>query len=410
MADAPTLTESPTLSETVVGERLRIVAALARHFNDLDLAEEAFAEACLRAANQTSQPRNWSAWLYRVALRVAIDRRRRLATRRNAAIGYDGERIGYMKVHTIPDHRLAMIFACCHPAINMTDRIALTLTTICGLTVQQVSAAFLLTTAALSQRLFRAKRKLSGSGILFEIPDARFWPDRLEAVLSTIEIAYARGHGDAAGKSPEAQYAAQMIELAEMLVQMLPDNTEIRALAAALMFSEARSPARVNGAGQMVPLSEQDRTTWSHSLIGRANRHWRAAKTGSKDTARLIRCEIQALWSNRGDREETYIWRGVLAAYDRLLEIESSPFVHINRAVALAHVEGPESALVELDSLPPENSIGNAGFHAVRAGMLYRLERWEDARREYDLAIGAQPNSVERDWLMQRRSECLQSL
>ncbi|WP_162789595.1 DUF6596 domain-containing protein [Altererythrobacter sp. ZODW24] len=393
-----------SLDIAVRGERLRIIAALAVHCGDLDLAEEAFAEACSRAAAETEPAADWPAWLYRVARNVVIDRKRRDVTARaHAAETANAPQEADMYATIIPDQRLALIFACCHPAIDATSRVALTLTTICGLTAKQVASAFLVAPAAMSQRLVRAKRKLAGAGILFEIPDARFWPGRLEAVLATIEIAYARGHGDASEMGEDAVYAAQTLELVELVANMLPGNAEVHALAASLHFSQARRPARLDTNGRMVPLSEQDPAKWDRKLLRRAKQHFAEMQPHGEESIRILQAKLQSLWCGRASLEAPPPWPEVLAIYNRLLCLSDSPFVQLNRSVALAEVEGPEAALKNVDKIPAKSVTGQAIYHAVRADLLARCHRLDEAETEYDRAITAQPNPVERAWLRTRR-------
>lgn len=386
------------------GERLRIVAALASHCGDLDLAEEAFAEACCRALEQDCAPTVWAAWLYRVSKNVLIDRTRRISAADRIARDLTMEE-SELTASPIPDQRLALIFACCHPAIAATSRVALALTTICGLTAAQVASAFLVAPSAMSQRLLRAKRKLAGSGILFEIPDARFWAERLDAVLSTIEIAFARGHADASGRSVDAAFAAQTLELIDLLSEMLAGNSEVHALAANLYFSQARRPARVNAQGQMVPLSLQDPAQWDPAALERARQHFALINRTDRSGRRAIQAELQSLWCSRESLSDPAPWAAVLASYDRHLAVEDTPFVRLNRAVAVAEVHGARAGLAAVNEVDEESMRNNPVYHAVRAGLLARCGTASEAKAEYDLAIAAQDNPVERNWLRARRGE-----
>ena len=396
------------LESVVRGERLRIVAALASHCGDLDLAEEAFAEACCRALEQDCPPTIWAAWLYRVSRNVLIDRVRRVSTADRFSRDLMMEE-SELPASPIPDQRLALVFACCHPAIAATSRVALALTTICGLTAAQVASAFLVAPSAMSQRLLRAKQKLAGSGILFEIPDARFWAERLDAVLATIEIAFARGHADASGKSVDAAFAAQTLELIDLLSEMLPGNSEVHALAANLYFSQARRPARVDAQGQMVPLSLQDPAQWSPEVLQQARRHFALINDADRSGSRAIQAELQSLWCSRESSSDPAPWAAVLAAYDRLLAVEDTPFVRLNRAVAVGKVHGARAALAAVSEVDKNIMRNHPVYHAVRAGLLTRCGTASETKAEYDLAIAAQDNPVERDWLRARRRELRQT-
>jgi RNA polymerase sigma-70 factor, ECF subfamily len=244
----------------------RIVAALAARFRNLDIAEDAFAEACARAAEtwpRDGVPRDPVAWLYRVADRRALDALRRRRTRERLlpeppALEPSAEDILTDDARLIPDERLRLIFVCCHPAIAAEARAALALRLVCGLSTATIARAFLVAEATLAQRLSCAKRKIAEAGVGFEIPGPDAWPDRLDAVLSTLQIAYAKAHEDAAGAGSHAGYASEMLELTGVLAELLPEEPEALALGALVHYAEARRPARLDEIGAMVPLSEQN--------------------------------------------------------------------------------------------------------------------------------------------------------
>ncbi|MEO9191086.1 MAG: sigma-70 family RNA polymerase sigma factor, partial [Acetobacteraceae bacterium] len=253
----------------------RIVAALAARFRDLDIAEDAFAEACARAAEawpRDGEPRDAAAWLYRVAQRSAFDalRRRRTSERlppEPPELAPSAEDAMIDDAALIPDERLRLIFVCCHPAVAADARAALTLRLVCGLSTAEIARAFLLAEPTLAQRLVRAKRKIAEAGVPFEVPGPESWPDRLDAVLSTLEVAYAKAHEDAAGAGPHAGYASEMLELTRVLADLLPEEPEALALAALVRYAEARRGARLDATGAMVTLSEQDPALWRRELI-----------------------------------------------------------------------------------------------------------------------------------------------
>ena len=399
------MAETRGLVGTVRGERLRIVAALSARFGDLELAEEAFAEACARGAALGDPPQDWAAWLYTVAARAAIDalRQRRTASG-HAKLARTAEEDEMPQADAIPDRRLALLFACCHPAIDIVSRVALALTTICGFTAAQVASATLLSPVAVGQRLTRAKRKLAGGGIVFEIPDARFYEDRLEAVLTTVEIAYARAHASGEREGGHALLGRQSLELVELLADLLPDNREVRATAAALVYSEARRPARLDEKGAMVPLDQQNPQRWDRRLLDRAAAHSRAASLGENPSLRALRAQLQAAWCQREKAGDPAPWGEILALYDRLLTFRNDAFARLNRIVALTHVSGPEAAWEEFAALPADAFDTFPAYHAVEADLLARLNRPAAALAAYDRAIALQDTPAERAFLEARRA------
>jgi RNA polymerase sigma-70 factor, ECF subfamily len=385
----------------------RIVAALAARFRDLDIADEAYAEACARAAaawEGSAVPHDPAAWLYRAAQRAAIDLVRKRAVRLRHAPEPpepkpDPETI--MDDALIPDERLRLIFVCCHPAVAADARAALTLRLVCGLSTRDIARAFLLPEPSLAQRLVRAKRKIADAGVPFEVPGPAAWPERLEAVLSTLEVAYAKAHEDAAGAGPHAGYAEEMLGLTRLLAELLPGEPEVLAFAALVRFAEARRPARRDADGAMVPLSEQDPARWRRDLI-REGEAYLDRLGGDARSARVIQAELHQLWCARPDRDAPPPWAAVLARYDALLASRDDPVVRINRAVALAEVAGPEAALAELESLPDRGLADFLPFQALRADLLRRLDRPCAAASAYRAALALEPGTAERLWLERR--------
>lgn len=389
----------------------RVIAALAAQFRDLDMAEEAFAEACAKAAAlwpKDGAPRDPAAWLYAVARRAALDAVRRRRTRQRLvpdppAPESSAEELMASDDRLIPDERLRLIFVCCHPAVAPEARAALTLRLVCGLTTPEIARAFLVSEPTLAQRLVRAKRKIAEAGVAFEVPGPEAWPERLSAVLSTLEVAYAKAHEDAAGAGAHAGYAREMLGLTATLVELLPREPECLGLAALVRYAEARRPARLDETGAMVPLSEQDPTLWRRPLIDEAEvlLH-RAAKLG-RPGPRQVQAAIHAVWCSRRSLDEPAPWAEVLALYDALLTYRGDAVVRLNRAVALAEIEGPAAALAELDRLATDAFKDFAPYHASRADFLARLGRSEEARAAYDAALALDPGPAERMWLERRR-------
>jgi RNA polymerase sigma-70 factor (ECF subfamily) len=385
----------------------RIVGALAARFRDLALAEDAFSEACARALADWSArdvPADPAAWLYQVAVRAALDglRRRQTHARFESQLSaeFDAQPVPEDDDTVIPDERLRLIFICCHPAVSVDARAALTLRLVCGLSTLEIARAFLVSETTMAQRLTRAKSKIADAGIPFELPAVRFWPERLDSVLSTIEIAYAKAHEDAAASGPHAHFAAEMLELTRTLVQLMPGEAEPAAVAAMVRFAEARRPARIDAAGLMVPLSEQDPRRWQCSLIDEANGYLNRAAAVDPNTARVIQAQIHAAWCSRHTRESFPPWPQVLSLYDALLLRRDDPVVRLNRLVAVAEVRGVEIALSEVESMDRELLRNFASYHAVRADLLRRAGRSEAARRAYDEALATPDARNRRLWVV----------
>jgi RNA polymerase sigma-70 factor (ECF subfamily) len=265
-----------------------------------------------------------------------------------------------------------------------------------------VAAAFLLTEPTLAQRLTRAKRKVAEAGIPFEVPGPQQWAERLEAVLSTIEVAYAKAHEDAAGAGRHAGFAAEMLELTDLLARLLPNEPEVHALAATIRFAEARRPARVSAAGEMIPLSEQNPADWRHDLIAAAGRHMEAAAKGPP-RPRIVQAAIHQAWCRRRSLDDPPPWPEVLVLYDRLLSLRDDVVVRINRLVALAEVKGAEVALAELHQLPADRLANFLPYYSLRADLLRRTGHVVEARQSYDAALALDPAPAEARWLARRR-------
>lgn len=390
----------------------RVVSALAAGFRDLDLAEEAFAEACARAASNwgARPPTDPAAWLYSVARRIALDRLRRKATagahRPEEPEPEPTPEDYVMRLdQPIPDERLRLIFVCCHPAIATDARAALTLKTVCGLTTAEIAQAYLLPEPTLAQRLVRAKRKIAEAGVPFEVPGPERWGERLDAVLSTLEVAYAQAHADAALAGPHAAFAREMLSLATLLARLTPEEPEVLALAASLHLAEARRGARLDAHGAMVPLIEQDVRDWDAALCDAGERLLARSATLSRSARRApgpraIQAGVHAAHASRRRSGRTP-WADVLGLYDALLAVRNDPIVRTNRAVALAETSGLAAALAELDG------VGAAGWlpwHAARADVLVRLGRPAEAVADYDAALALSPNRAEALFLKRRRA------
>jgi RNA polymerase sigma-70 factor (ECF subfamily) len=389
----------------------RIIGALAARFRDLALAEDACAEACTRALEQwpaTSVPDDPAAWLYRVAFRVALDGTRRSKTqRRFASVLQEPEATSELEVadnDVIPDERLRLIFICCHPAVSVDARAALTLRLVCGLSTQEIARAFLVPEVTLAQRLTRAKQKIADARVPFEVPGPEHWSERIDAVLSTLEVAYAKAHEDGAGTGAHAHYAAEMLALSEIVARQVPEEPEALALAAIIRFAEARRPARLKSNGEMVPLSEQDPSAWDRTLVDDGMQYLARAIQLDMSRPRVIQAQIHGCWCGRRSLATPAPWPEILTLYDQWTIVQDSPVVRLNRAVAVAQVNGPAAGLAEVVRLDAEQLADYAAYHAVRADLLRRSGNSAAAREAYDKAIALVSTSAERTWLTAQRN------
>ena len=384
-----------------------MIAALAARLRNLDLAEEAFAEACARAAAAWADqpPRDPAAWLYAVGCRAAYDRLRRDAVRRRIAPDpprpeATAEDHMASDEALIPEERLRLIFICCHPAVASDARAALALQVVCGLPARTIAEAFLLPEATLAQRLVRAKRKIAEAGVPFELPAPELWPERIEAVLSTLEVAYARAYGDAGGAGEHAEFAGEVLRLSGLLAQLLPSDGEVLGLAALVRYAEARRPARLDDTGAMVPLDEQDPQLWRAELMSEADALLgRAARLGAPGPRRLL-AAVHAAHGERARGRPTP-WRAILWLYDALLQHRDDAVVRVNRLAAMARVAGPEVALAELKCLATPGVERWGPYQALLAHLSAEIGDEETARTAY-AAAAAVAAPAERLWLERR--------
>ena len=393
------------------GDRIR--AALAMRFRDLDMAEEAFAFATLRAVEawrRDGPPRDPAAWLYAVGRRRAFDLGRRAKVRQSAVHDEaepppDPEKVLLAAFEPIPDERLRLIFVCCHPALAPEARIALTLRTLYGLSVERIARAYLSTEVAMTQRLTRAKRKIRDAAIRFEIPEPDAWPERLAAVLATLEIAYAQAYEDAALAGDAAGLAAETLRLSGLLCDLLPDEPEVLGLAAMIRLTEARRPARLDPTGAMTPLSEQDTALWDDRLIHEAAMLLRRAAEIGRSGPYQLMAAIHAVHATRRDTGAT-AWDRIVALYDALLSVRPSPVAEVNRAVALGEAQGADAGLTALAAVAdPERLAGWLPYHAARAGLCAKAGRTQEAAEALRRALDLSPAPAERLFLQRRLGE-----
>jgi RNA polymerase sigma-70 factor (ECF subfamily) len=387
------------------------VATLIRVTGDFDIAEEAVQEAFIVALERWPQegvPANPGAWITQVARNRAIDRLRRAGVLRDKVAALErlealhaepeaqpGEGLG-----EIVDDRLRLIFTCCHPALAIEARVALTLRSLGGLSTEEIARAFLATESATAQRIVRAKRKIGAAGIRYEVPDASHMPERLPAVLATLYLVFNEGYLASSSEAlVRTELSGEAIRLTRVLVAMLPREPEARGLLALMLLTDARRGARVDGAGELVLLEDQDRSLWDADEIAEGLALSREAAAGGPAGPYTIQARIAAVHDEATSPEETD-WARIARLYAWHLEIAPSPVVELNRAVAVAMGEGPERGLELIEAT--EGLDGYQPLHTARADLLRRLGRSEEAAEAYRRALELTSNAVERRFIERR--------
>ncbi|MGN6199464.1 RNA polymerase sigma factor [Humibacter sp.] len=389
-------------------EWARVVASLARRFGDLDIAEDAAAEAFATAVERwptDGVPPNPGAWLTTTAVRKAIDRIRRENKRddkqREAWMLHDEppEPLG-----VIDDDRLRLIFTCCHPALAMEARVALTLRMVGGLTMPEIARAFLVQESTMGQRITRAKAKIKAARIPYRVPTAEDLPTRMSGVLTVLYLVFNEGY---LATGPDAdpvrrELTDEAIRLTRMLHHLVPHDGEVVGLLALMVLTEARRDARISTEGELVSLDEQDRAAWDATLLTEGHRLVRERLGSGEAPGRFqILAAINAVHTSAPDFASTD-WSQVVALYDQLVRLDPSPIVALNRAIALAELDGPEVGLATIDRLDG-TLAGYHAYHAARADLLRRLGRTQESRDAYDRAIELAGNSAESAELTRRR-------
>ncbi len=392
-------------------EWARVVAALTRRFGDLDVAEEAAAEAFATAVERwpaDGVPPNPGGWLTTTANRKAIDRIRRENKRddkqKEAQMVYDVE--PPEPAGAIDDERLRLIFTCCHPALAIEARVALTLRLVGGLTVPEIARAFLVQETTMGQRITRAKTKIKAAGIPYRVPSAEDLPARVSGVLAVLFLVFNEGYLSSGADTDPVRHdlTTEAIRLTRLIRVLLPEDGEVAGLLALMLLTEARRTARVSPSGELVTLGEQDRGAWDATLVAEGHRLVRERlATGVPPGRYQVLAAINAVHTSARDARDTD-WSQVTALYDQLARLDPSPIVALNRAVAVAELDGPEVALAAVDRLG-ETLAGYHAYHATRADLLRRLGFSHESRAAYDKAIELAGNTAETAYLTRRRDQ-----
>ncbi len=392
------MSELAWIDAALTSARPQAVGALLRYFRDLDMAEEAFQNACLRALKswpQNGPPRDPAAWLILVGRNTGIDETRRRA--KHTALpdedqisdlgDAEDEAAERLDGSHYRDDILRLLFICCHPDLPPTQQIALALRVVSGLSVRQIARAFLVGEAAMEQRITRAKARVAKANVAFEAPGAVERAERLSAVAAMIYLIFNEGYSAGAGAADDARGALcdEAIRLARLLLRLFQAEPEIMGLAALMLLQHARTPARFDAEGQVILLEDQDRSLWQGKLIAEGLALLDKAIRHRRRGPYQIQAAIAALHA-RAARPEDTDWAEIDRLYAALETLQPSPVVTFNRAVAVAKVAGPEAALAMIEPLV-ERLSGYFHFHGLRGGLLMQLDRGREARQAFDQAI-----------------------
>ena len=415
-AESPT---SPALAHSDVDriyrtESRRVLATLIRLLGDFDVAEEALHDAFIAAVEQwpvEGLPQNPRAWLVSAGRFKAIDKLRRRA-KFDVSLEDVAERIEQIADPNVAedhggldDDRLRLVFTCCHPALAADAQVALTLREVCGLTTEEIAQAYLVGAPTIAQRIVRAKGKIRDARIPYEVPARSALPQRLESVLRVIYLVFNEGYLASSGEAlTRHDLSAEAIRLGRLLVELLPE-AEAVGLLALMLLQESRRAARVDAAGELILLADQDRALWNRQLIADGTRLVEGALASRSFGPYAVQAAIAAVHAEAPDAGSTD-WAQIVALYDVLLRFEASPVVQLNRAVAVAMRDGPEAGLVLVDALLAAGELDDYRLaHATRADLCRRLGRTADAIEAYQRAIALTRQASERRFLERRLAE-----